>query len=54
MNIDEYFASLERSLTRNSLVSRLEEPFTCLASDDHNGLVRGRVFFWDDSFLDLY
>ena len=19
-----------------------------------NGLVRGRVFFWDDSFLDLY
>ena len=54
MNIDEYFASLERSLTRNSLVNRLEEPFTCLASDDHNGLVRGRVFFWDESFLDLY
>ena len=54
MNIDDYFASLERSLVRNSLVSHLEEPFTCLASDDHNGLVRGRVFFWDASFLDLY
>ena len=54
MTIDDYFASLERSLVRNSLVSRLEEPFNCLASDDHNGLVRGRVFFWDESFLDLY
>jgi len=25
-------------------VSKLEEPFTCLASHDFNGLVRGRVF----------
>ena len=54
MNIDDYFASLERSLVQNPLVSRLDEAFTCLASDGHNGLVRGRVFFWDDSFLDLY
>ena len=54
MRIDDYFASLERSLTQNPLVSRLAETFTCPASDDHNGLVRGRVFFWDDSFLDLY
>jgi hypothetical protein len=45
MTIDDYFTSLERSLVRNSLVSRLEEQFTCLASDDHNGLVRDRVFF---------
>lgn len=54
MIIDDYFASLERSLRQNPLVSRLQEPFTCLASDDFNGLVRGRVFFWDGSFLDLY
>ena len=54
MTIDDYFASLERTLVQNPLVSRLEDPFTCLASDDHNGLVRGRVFFWDGSFLDLY
>jgi len=54
MNIDDYFAALERGLVQNPLVSRLEETFTCLASDDHNGLVRGRVFFWDDSLLDLY
>ncbi|PKO22712.1 MAG: hypothetical protein CVU38_07955 [Chloroflexi bacterium HGW-Chloroflexi-1] len=54
MTIDDYFASLERSLRQDPLVSHLLEPFTCLASDDFNGLVRGRVFFWDDSFLDLY
>jgi len=54
MSIDEYFASLERSLTRNPLVSHLEGPFTCLASDEYNGLVRGRVFFADTSYLDLY
>jgi len=52
--IDDYFASLERNLVQSPLVSRLEDPFTCLASDDHNGLVRGRVFFWDDSYLVLY
>ncbi len=54
MRIDDYFASLERSLRQNALVSHLQEPFTCLASDDFNGLVRGRAFFWDDSYLDLY
>lgn len=54
MIIDDYFGSLERSLIENALVSRLDEPFMCLASDEYNGLVRGRVFFWDDSYLDLY
>ena len=54
MNIDDYFASLERGLRQNVLVSHLQEPFVCLASDDYNGIVRGRVFFWDESFLDLY
>lgn len=44
MNIDDYFASLERGLRHNPLVSHLQEPFVCLASDDFNGLVRGRVF----------
>ncbi len=54
MNIDDYFASLERSLNQNPLVSHLDEPFNCLASDDYNGLFRGRVYFWDNSFLDIY
>ena len=54
MKIEDYFASLERGLRQNPLVSHLQEPFTLLASDDYNGIVRGRAFFWDDSYLDLY
>ena len=52
MIIAGYFAGPERTLRRNPQVSKLEEPFTCLASDDFNGLVRGRVTFWDGSYLD--
>ena len=54
MIIADYFARLERTLRRNPQVGKLEVPFTCLASDDFNGLVRGRVTFWDGSYLDLY
>ena len=54
MSIDDYFTAMERGLLGNPQVVQLEEPMTCLASDDFNGLIRGRVFFWDDSFLDLY
>jgi hypothetical protein len=54
MIIADYFAGLERTLRRNPQVNKLEEPFTCLASDDFNGLVRGRVSFWDGSYLDMY
>lgn len=54
MNIDEYFAAMERGLRQNPLVSHIQNPFDCLASDDYNGLVRVRIFFWDDSFLDIY
>jgi hypothetical protein len=54
MIIADYFAGLERTLRRNPQVSKLEEPFTWLASDDCNGLVRGRVTLWDGSYLDLY
>jgi hypothetical protein len=54
MKIDDYFANLERSLRRNARVGKIEEPVLSLASDDHNGLIRCRVIFWDNSFLDLY
>ncbi len=54
MNIDDYFASIERSLRQNVRIGHVEEPITCLASDDYNGLVRCRVFFWDNSYLDFY
>lgn len=54
MKIDDYFANLERSLRRNARVGKIEEPVLSLASDDYNGLIRCRVAFWDNSFLDLY
>lgn len=53
MNIGDYFTSIERSLRSNPLIIRVEN-FTCLASDDYNGLVRCRAHFWDGSFLDIY
>lgn len=54
MTIDDYFASIERSLRQNIRVGQVEEPITCLASDNYNGLVRCRVYFWDGSSLDIY
>jgi hypothetical protein len=54
MTIDDYFIALERSLRQNIRTGQIQEPFTCLASDDYNGLLRCRVSFWDNSFLDIY
>lgn len=54
MTIDDYFAALERGLRHNVQVGSVEEPFTCLASDDYNGLIRCRVVFRDGSLLDIY
>ena len=54
MTIDDYFAAMERGLRQSVQVGRVEEPITCLATDDYNGLIRCRVFFWDGSYLDIY
>jgi hypothetical protein len=54
VKIDDYFASLDRGLQQNVQLGRMEQPTTCLTSDDFNGLIRCRVSFWDGSFLDLY
>ncbi len=54
MTIDDYFAAMERSLRQNRHVTGIDESLVCLASDDYNGLIRGRVIFWDGSYLDLY
>ncbi len=54
MTIDDYFSNLERGLGRNVKIGSPEYPLICLASDDYNGLVRCRIVFWDDSYLDLY
>lgn len=53
MIIDDYFASIERSLRQNRQASKIEEPILCLASDDYNGLLRCRLLFWDESYLDI-
>lgn len=53
MMIDDYFTSIERSLLQCAHITQIVQPITCLASDDHNGLVRCRVFFWDNSYLDF-
>jgi hypothetical protein len=52
--IDDYFTSIERSLLQCTHIAEIVQPITCLASDNYNGLVRCRSFFWDDSYLDLY
>lgn len=54
MKIEDYFFALERSLTLNVKVGSVEQPILCLRSDEYNGLVRCRIFFWDNSYLDLY
>lgn len=54
MTIDDYFATIERRFRQNVRIGAVEEPITCLASDDYNGLIRCRVFFWDHSYLDIY
>jgi hypothetical protein len=41
-------------LSQNIKIGSPEQPIICLASDDYNGLIRCRIFFWDESYLDLY
>lgn len=53
MTIDDYFTAIERGLDQNVHIGEIEV-LDCLASDDHNGLIRCRVVFWDGSHLDLY
>ncbi len=54
MTIDDYFSALERGLGHNVKLGTPDQPIICLASDAYNGLVRCRISFWDESYLDLY
>ncbi|MGB0387796.1 MAG: toxin-antitoxin system TumE family protein [Ardenticatenaceae bacterium] len=54
MTIYDYFSSLERGLTHNIKIGDPQQPIISLASDDYNGLIRCRLFFWDGSYLSLY
>jgi hypothetical protein len=54
MTIDDYFSAMERGLRQNVRIGKIGPPITCLASDDYNGLVRYRIYFWDESYLEVY
>ena len=54
MKVTDYFESLEKSLRQNANIVRVDQPQAYLISDDFNGLLKCRVHFWDDSFLDIY
>lgn len=54
MKVTDYFTSLEKSLRQNADIIRVDEPQAYLISDDFNSLLKCRVHFWDDSFLDIY
>ena len=53
MKIADYFSGIERSL-RGIKGAKISGQIMSLASDDYNGLLRCRVLFWDESYLDLY
>jgi len=53
MKIADYFSGIERSIRRVK-GAEISNPITSLASDDYNGLLRCRVLFWDESYLDIY
>lgn len=54
MIVDDYFAAIDRGLRQNVRVGTIEEPITYTVSDDYDGLLRCRVYFWDGSYLDIY
>jgi len=53
MNIGDYFSSIERSLEQSRSKTSIEI-IEVLASDDFNGILRCRVYFWDESFLSIH
>lgn len=53
MNIGDYFSSIERSLEQQSSKTSIEI-IEILASDDFNGILRCRIYFWDESYLNIH
>lgn len=53
MNIADYFSSIERSLNQDTSIVSIEI-IEILASDDFNGILRCRIHFWDNSFLNIH
>lgn len=53
MYIHDYFDSLQHGIWKNRKIGFLERPVLCKAFDDHHGLFKGSVFFWDGSRLTM-
>jgi hypothetical protein len=53
VNIADYFSSIERSLEQYDSITSIET-IEILASDDFNGILRCRIHFWDDTFLNIH
>jgi len=53
IDIFDYFESLRRSIQRHRAIGFLEEPVLVQAFDEHRGLFRAQVFFWDGSHLTI-
>lgn len=53
MQIYDYFASVERGIRENRKIGFLVQPVLALAFDEHHGLFRANVYFWDGSQLTL-
>lgn len=53
MRIEDYFIGIQRSLEKQRHVVSVDVQAS-LASDAYNGLLKARIWFWDDSYLDLY
>jgi len=54
VKITDYFLKLEKSLRQHPSIVRVDDPQAYFISDDANGLLKFRVHFWDNSFLDIY
>lgn len=53
MRIHDYFAGVERGIRENRKIGFLEQPIVAKAFDEHHGLLRVNVYFWDGSRLTI-
>lgn len=53
MRIHDYFANIERGIREKRKIGFLAQPILALAFDEHHGLFRASVYFWDGSQLNL-
>jgi len=53
MRIHDYFASIERGFRENRKIGFLAQPVVALVFDEHHGLFKANIHFWDGSQLSV-